>query len=167
MRFTFLLASSALAAGLTLAACSGTSQSIPGGSQSVAPMAKHAPHFTAVGPKGDAASCPSSLYFTCVDLSKGKSTLEICISTSGNCTSGLVGEWNFTSKIVQVKNGKKTKKIKATFDPNPGNPVTITYKTKKVKDSGGKIVYAQQINACEVTYPSSCIAGTIGISTSK
>jgi hypothetical protein len=167
VRFSLLFASSALAASLALSACSNpASQFAPGGSQSVAPMAAGASAQLVVsGAQRDAASCPSSKYFACVTVAKGKTKLQICISTSGNCTSGLTGSWNWKGKIVSAKTGKPYKGIKATFKPNPGNPTEDTFSAKKVKNSHGKIVYAQNISACNVSVPTSCLSGAIGIAT--
>ena len=107
-----------------------------------------------------AASCPST-YFTCLTLYKGSNQIEICISTSGNCTSGLVGTWDWTDVVVKVKNGKKYKKIKTSWSPNPGNPTVNTLKVKKIKNSNGKVIYAENLTACEST--SYCITGSIGL----
>ncbi len=107
------------------------------------------------------ASCPSQ-YFTCVTLYKGSNQIGICISSSGNCTSGLVGNWTWSGTVVKAKSGKKYKKIKVSWSPNPGNPTTNTLKVKKIKNSHGKVVYAENITACG--YPSgSCIYGAIGL----
>jgi hypothetical protein len=160
VRFTLLLASSALAASLVLSACSGGSQTIPGGS-TVAPMGHHAAQLVAPGAQRD-ASCPAT-YFVCVTLYPGTTTQGICISTSGNCTTGLVGSWNWSETITTVKTGKKYKKIKPSFSPNPGNPTTNSFKAKKVKNSHGKVKWAAALKACEVTNPASCIYGTIGL----
>ena len=160
MRFTLLLASGALAASLALSACSGGSQAIPGGAQSVAPMGHHAAQLVVPGAHHD-ASCPSS-YITCLTLYPGNNTLGICISTSGNCTTGLVGEWNWADTIVTLK-GKKYKKFKESWSPNPGNPSTQTIVVKKVKNTHGKVKWVDEINACEVTNPSSCLSGNVGL----
>jgi hypothetical protein len=107
-------------------------------------------------------SCPSSLYFTCITIYKGSNQLEICISSSGNCTSGLAGEYTWSGTIIHVKTGKKDKKFKISWSPNPGNPTVNTIKVNTVKDSHGKIKYAEDITACG--YPSgSCLSGAIGL----
>jgi hypothetical protein len=162
VRFTLLLASSVLAASLALGGCStsGGSQALPGGS-SVTPMGHHQLQLVAAGAQHQ-VSCPSSKYFTCLTLYKGSNSIEICISTSGNCTSGLSGEYTWSQTIIKVKSGKKYKKIKASWSPNPGNPSTNTLIVKKIKNSGGKVIYAEDIQACG--YPSgSCISGAIGL----
>jgi hypothetical protein len=161
VRFTLLLASSALAASLVLSACSttGGSQSIPG-SQSAAPMSHQGPQFAAYGQKQQ-TSCPSQ-YFVCITLAKGTTQEGICISTSGNCSSGLVGSWNWANKITTTK-GKKYKKIKVSVSPNPGNPVEFTYSVKKIKNTKGKVKWVDTLNACNVSDPSSCVTGEIGL----
>ena len=161
MRYTLLLASSVLAASLALGGCStsGGSQALPGGS-SVTPMGHHQVQLVAVGVQ-HLASCPSQ-YFTCLTIYKGSNQIEICISSSGNCTSGLVGNWTWSGKIIHVKTGKKDRKFKVSFSPNPGNPTVNTIKVNEIKDSHGKIKYAEDITACG--YPSgSCISGAIGL----
>jgi hypothetical protein len=94
-------------------------------------------------------------------LYKGSNQIEICISTSGNCSSGLVGTWTWSDVVVKAKNGKKYKKIKTSWSPNPGNPSVNTLKVKKIKNSNGKVIYAENLTACEST--SYCIQGSIGL----
>jgi hypothetical protein len=161
VRFTLLLASSALAASLALSACSGGSQAIPGSGQTVAPMGHHMPQLVAPGAQRN-ASCPST-FFVCVTLYPGTTQQGICISTSGNCTTGLVGSWNFSGAITTYPKGKKYKKIKVSFSPNPGNPTTISFKAKKVKNSHGKVKWEMVLTAVEVTNPSSVVTGNIGL----
>jgi hypothetical protein len=169
VRFTLLCASTALAASLLLSACSsgGGSQSIPGGgSQAVAPMGHSAPHLVAMN-RGASGSCPSA-YLVCIDLSKKTpGTASICISTSGNCTSGLVGEWNWVTVVTNLKGKSEKKHIKNSWSPNPGNPSTDTFKEKgKVKKSkNGAVKYVGNVTTCEVTNPSSCLTTAIGIIT--
>ena len=163
MRFTLLLASSVLAASLALAGCStsGGSQAIPG-SSSVSPMGHQQYQLVATGGLHN-TSCPSSKYFTCLTIYKGSNQIEICISSSGNCTSGLVGNWTWSGKIIHVKTGKKDKKFKVKFSPNPGNPTVNTIKVNTIKDSHGKIKYAEDITACPYGSSGSCISGAIGL----
>ena len=124
MRLTFLFASTALAASLLLSGCSsGSSQAIPGGSQSVA-MGHHAPHMVPVV-AGNPSSCPSSKYILCIDITKASGgSFGLCISTSGNCSSGLVGDWNWSTTVTTLKGKNAKKKIHNSWDPNPGNPST-------------------------------------------
>jgi hypothetical protein len=129
-------------------------------------MAHHVPHLIANSPGAERGtpSCPSSKYILCVDITKASgATVGLCISTSGDCTSGLIGDWNFTATITTLK-GKKFKKIGESWYPDPGNPSTQTMtEKKKIKGNGTKIKYVDNINACEVTNPSSCLAGAVGI----
>lgn len=123
-------------------------------------MGHHGAQFVVAGAQRP-ASCPSSKYFTCLTLYKGSNQIEICISTSGNCSSGLVGTWTWAGTIIHVKTGKKDKKFKVKWSPNPGNPTVNTIKVNTIKDSHGKIKYAENITACEST--SYCISGAIGL----
>jgi hypothetical protein len=124
-------------------------------------MGHHQLQLVAAGAQHQ-VSCPSSKYFTCLTIYKGSNQLEICISTSGNCTSGLSGEYTWSGTIIHVKTGKKDNKFKISWSPNPGNPTVDTIKVNTIKDSHGKIKYAEDIQACG--YPSgSCISGAIGL----
>ncbi len=169
MRLTLLCASTALAASLLLSACSsgGSSQAIPGGSQSLgAPMGHHAPHIVALNPNNMSSGCPTSKYVTCIDITKsGGGSLGLCISTSGNCSSGLVGEWTWTTKVVTLSGKSAKRKIHNKWSPNPGNPSTDTFKeVRKIKPSkNGSVKFVGNLVACEVTNPSSCISGAVGI----
>jgi hypothetical protein len=165
VRFTLLFTASVLAASIGLSACSsGGSQSIPGGSQQTAPMAKSGgPHIIAVGAKPD-ASCPSQ-FITCVTIKKGSpATVEICVQyTTGYCP--YPGVWTWTGQVVKVSTGAPFGKIKQSASPNPGNPTYITITEKKrVKKSHGKYKYEDNIETCNSA--SSCLSGSIGIATS-
>ncbi len=169
MRFMNLCASSAIAAGLLLSACSsssGGSQAIPSSSQAVAPMGHSAHlHLTVVGAKKFTASC-NSAYLTCVTVSKKTpAVLEICYNESGSgCSSGYFPPLTWYEGIYSVKTNKLYKKIVGSFYPNPGNPSddTITA-VKKVKNSHGVVKYYQYIEGC--LYTSDCLTGEIGIAT--
>jgi hypothetical protein len=152
----------AIVASLGLAACSsGGPQTVPVGSQA-APLSQSGPHLVAPGFQRD-TSCPSK-YAICFTLKpKGKTTAEVCISSSGNCTSGIAGDWTWTQKITTVK-GKKYSKIKVTFKPNPGNPVDDIFKLKKTKSSHGKVAYVQDLTWCAYPSPTtSCNSAEIGL----
>ncbi len=169
MRLTLLCASSALAASLLLSACAGgTSQSIPSGSQTVgSPMGHHGPQMVPANGLRPPASCPSA-YVTCIDVSKKKGgSVGICISTSGNCTSGLVGDWNWSTSVTNLNGKNENKKIKNSWSPNPGNPSTDTFKVKGKLKPSKNVKYIANISACEVTNPSSCVSGEVGIIPTK
>lgn len=163
MRLSTLCASSAIAASLLLSACStGTSSSIPGGS-SVSSMGHVGPQFVVMARK-DSASCPTSKYITCVDVTKASGgSVEICISTSGNCTSGLDGTWTWKSKITNLKGKPASKKIKNKWSPNPGNPSTDTFKEHGKIKVTGNVEYVANLTACNVSNPSSCLTGAVGL----
>jgi len=168
VRSTFLYASAALAASLLLSACSsgGSSQAIPGGSGSAAPMGHHAPHIVAVTAGNPSSGCPSSKYILCIDITKASGgSFGLCISTSGNCSSGLIGDWTWATTVTNLKGKSAKKKIHNSWDPNPGNPSTNTFtEAKKVKPSkNGSVKYVANVTACEVTDPSSCLSGAVGL----
>jgi hypothetical protein len=156
VRFTLLLASSALAASLVLSACSGGTSSVPTGSQSVAPMGHSGgPQLILDGANKD-TTCPSSTgssYVDCYDVKTGKNKFQWCIVYSGetSCSSKLYpGTWTWTKgKVYQVSNGKKSKGIKSSWKPDPGNPTENTIKVKKsVGSTGGAVGYYTELEAC-------------------
>ncbi|HEX4014724.1 MAG TPA: hypothetical protein VHX17_12680 [Candidatus Cybelea sp.] len=160
--FTSALAS-AVAIGV-LAGCSGgLGNSVPStGAQSLSPAGRPALHM--VGVSKDTASCPTAKYFTCVTVSKGSpASIEVCISSSGSCSSGSFPPYSWKQKIVTLK-GKKFKSIVGAIKPKTGNPITDTItEKKKVKSSKGKVKYAQDIVACPTS--GSCLDGAVGIVT--
>jgi hypothetical protein len=110
------------------------------------------------------AACAST-YIVCITTAKGKpGKAEICISNTGNCTSGTFNPYNWTQKIVTLK-GKKFAAIVGSIKPKKGNPIedTITEKTK-VASSKGAVKYVQDISACP-TSGGSCLDGEVGIIT--
>jgi hypothetical protein len=115
-----------------------------------------------VGANND-ASCPAS-YVTCVTVAKGTpASIEICISSTGSCSSGSFPPYTWSQKIVTLK-GKKFKNIVGSIKPKTGNPITDSFKEKKkVKSSKGKVQYVQQITACPSS--GSCLQGEVGIVT--
>ena len=160
MRFTLLVVSAALAASLTLAACSGGgSQAIPSGS-SVAPIGHHAPHLVVVGRD---ASCGSA-FFACVTLYPGTTTVEVCAAMFSipSCTTCLCN-WSWSSTVVTYPGGKRYRKIKASFSPNPGNPTINIFRVKKIKETHGMVMWAENVTACDVYSSGSCVSGSIGL----
>ncbi|HTA55180.1 MAG TPA: hypothetical protein VK755_10620 [Candidatus Acidoferrales bacterium] len=170
MRFLTLCASTAIAASLMLSACSnssGGSQALPSNSQAVAPMGHSAhPHLVVIGAQKFTASCDTSVYLTCVTVSKkSPATLEICYNESGSgCSSGYFPPLTWYEAVYSVKANKIYKKIVGSFYPNPGNPSVDTITAlKKVKNSHGVVKYYQYIEGC--LYTSDCLTGEIGIAT--
>ena len=57
-----------------------------------------------------------------------------CISSSGNCSSGLVGTWTWTQVTTNIKTGKiiggKHPNPDAYWTPVTGNPSTLTVTSK-------------------------------------
>lgn len=160
--FTSALAT-AVAAGI-LAGCGGGlgTSSVPTGS-SMGPANRTAMQMVVAGIQRD-ASC-SSQYITCVTVSKKTpAKIEICISTGSSCSSGSFPPYTWKQKIVTLK-GKKFPSIVGSIKPKTGNPIEDTIKEKKkVKSSGGKVGYAQDITACPET-SGSCLSGAVGIIT--
>jgi hypothetical protein len=168
VRFTLLLASSALAATIAIAGCSagGGSQAIPGGSQSSMAQRGHLQIVSAGIQKN--TSCPST-YLECATVSKkAPFTQGWCISSTGSCNTPCCGtNWTWALPITVVKTGKPYKKLISSWSPNPGNPTTLTISEKgKVKKSHGKVKYEGALSACSPTY--GCVYGSkpIGIITS-
>lgn len=188
MRFTLLCASTALAASLMLSACSGgagSSSAIPGGTSS-APMAQkhHGYHLVSVG-NNRPQSCQSP-YYICYLAAPGTSEqFGWCISTSGNCTSGvLTDKIKWTNDVggdnacgITAKTGVGfnasggcTGKVKSVWGP-PKAVVGVATETIEVKASvqytGGQAGYDSSWNACDVhgTYKGDCfgpeLAGVI------
>lgn len=153
MRFSILCASTALAAGLLLSACSSgsVSQALPGGSPSSIARSTGA-QLTGVGVQ-PLASCASK-YYECVTISKTKPfKQEICAapaSTTG-CNHALPGTWSWNS-VVTKTNGTKFASIVGSFKPNPGNPTHMTISEKSaVASSNGKVAYQASVKGCKKT----------------
>lgn len=167
MRLTLLVTAGVLAASIGLSACSsGANQAVPGASQSTtSSMGHHALRFVAIGAKPD-ASCPSQ-FFLCVTLTGKKATMQgICISSTGSCSTPAPGTWTWSGSAAVTKTGKAFPTIKGSYDPNPGNPTTITFKSKKkLKATKGVNKYEWNLEACDSS--SSCAEGSIGISIKK
>ncbi len=165
MRFSILCASTALAASLLLSACSGGSGSLPTGSQTASSMG-HQNNLKIISMTPVRQSCNYSAYYECVTVSKATPfTQEWCISSTGSCGSVFPGTWTWSTTITTTK-GKKYKKLAASYDPNPGNPSTLTIsEKKKVKSSKGKIKYEGSLQACSNTYGCVYLPLPIGIAT--
>jgi hypothetical protein len=160
VRFTLLLASTALAASLVLSACSGGSQALPGGAQSVAPMSHRGDLPALVNPQEDATTCPTSdgtTYLECYSIKPGKKFKDQwCIvyssKNNGTCDTSILypGTWTWmVSKVYQVSNMKPTKSITNSWKPNPGNPTENELKSSKtLKSTKGKVGYYIDLEAC-------------------
>lgn len=153
----------AIVASLGLAACSGgTSPAIPG--SLITAQAGERASMQIVNGELPPASCPSQ-YIGCVTVAKGHpAKYQICITTTGNCTSGSFPKQKWSNKIVTLK-GKAYKGITGSFKPNPGNPTEVTVTAKvTLKNSKGKVVYVQDLKACP-TGGGKCSTGAVGIAT--
>lgn len=172
MRFTLLCASTALAASLMLAACSGgagSSSAIPGGASATAPMAHHGYHLVSVG-RNKPQSC-NSPYFECYLVSPGSDEqFGWCISYSGNCSSGVLTDkikWNNISPCgtgAQTYDQAKAKcdgRVKSVWGP-PKAVVGVQEESVPVKASvpygDGSPTFNVTWTACSVkgTYKGSC-----------
>ena len=99
------------------------------------------------------SSCPYSGGCFVV-LAGSPLTAEWCISSTGNCSSGLVGVWNWTATVTNVKTGKVSKPgkgpVTAVWSPDPGNPSTLTISTNfKKAAKHPKIVYTVAASTCD------------------
>src|SRR5271165_2766169 len=76
-------------------------------------------------------TCPSGFYACALTDASTPYQAEWCVSSSGNCSSGLVGTWTWSAPVTNLKNGKPAKKNpKAVWSPNPGNPSVLTISSK-------------------------------------
>jgi hypothetical protein len=82
---------------------------------------------------------------------------EWCISSSGNCSSGLVGNWNWTATVTKVGRGKGYKRVKASWSPDPGNPSVITISDSRRKAKGKKTIANVTLSTCN-TSSGSCFS---------
>ena len=114
--------------------------------------AGHQAQVTTFGSRGGVHTnftCPPT-YFACVSPTKASPYQDgWCVSTSGNCTTGLVGSWNWTSVVAKL--GKGFKKVKSTWSPDPGNPSTNTISDARRKAKGTKLIASVTHSTCEVT----------------
>jgi|HubBroStandDraft_1064217.scaffolds.fasta_scaffold187334_2 hypothetical protein len=95
-------------------------------------------------------SCPSE-FSGCISITAASPyTAEWCISSTGNCSSGLVSSATWTATNFKVKNGKTVKNTKAfssVWSPNPGNPSNLTVSTDKAQ-AKGKVKYGLALSVC-------------------
>ncbi|MGA8534708.1 MAG: hypothetical protein WB615_11410 [Candidatus Tumulicola sp.] len=149
-----VLYAGALAAAV-LAACSGGAgpQAIPGARQA---PAMRASEIHVVGARPD-ANCPK-IYSGCiiVNAASGGSIL-LCYGSCGPV------HYQWSSTFLRRKKGTAFGKFTATFDPNPGDPVTDTVtELRHVKPSHGKYKWLQAVKVCGT----GCSTGYVGIATS-
>jgi hypothetical protein len=152
-----------MAASTAFAACSGGggSKAIPG---------------EAVGGVALPQSCPGFRYAECITL-KYRSPFEqkLCVYDGGlffgpSCVPSGSKPWNW---LMHLKGYGRyghdaSKKIKVSFDPNPGNPTDLTIsESQKIRSSRGKIAYSVGLRACiPITGGELCTPGrSIGIVT--
>jgi len=108
-------------------------------------------HMGATGGVHNNLSCPPT-YFACVSPTKASPYLDgWCVSSTGNCSSGLVGDWDWSSAISKIGKGKGIGKVSSTWSPDPGNPSTNTIADKRKKAKGTKLIGAVSHSTCETT----------------
>jgi hypothetical protein len=126
-----------------LAACSGgagSSSAIPGGSSASAPMAHHGYHLVNVGARKP-QTCTSPYYICYITTPGSTEEFGWCLSTSGNCTSGLyAGKVNWKTTAC-APNAAQTDgptgcngRVKSKFGP-PATQVGLIYDTVTTKAS--------------------------------
>lgn len=152
MRRILLLPSIALAATVSLTACS-----MPGNSQSwnstgFAPTARHAApviQITVLHP----VRCPASRY-ACVDISDGGSGPYVKWSacSSGRCSPKLVPH----TELVSRKTGLKAKWLSSRWSPNPGNPMEQRIREKHPIKPSKEWQFDDIVYACYANNPTSC-----------
>src|ERR1700724_221774 len=119
----------------------------------------------------DQSSCPSS-DAACFTISKTMpATSEWCISTSGNCKTGLQGKQRWSAVAYDCSSGTcvETYKVRAVWDPHRGNPSTETISTRQRKPTAG-YTYQVDFYACPIhPTPSDpgCIRGYEGVAVVK
>ncbi len=100
-------------------------------------------------------NCPSQYSGGCVSpTASSPAQFEWCVSTSGNCSSGLVGSFDWTSALTNAKTGKayKKKAFKSTWSPDPGNPSVLTISARRTRARGTKVLLADAQTACSSSY---------------
>jgi hypothetical protein len=136
-----------------LAACSsgGSSSAIPGGS-SIAPMGQNHGGYRLVAVPQRDTTCPSS-YIQCLAVSPGSyASTEWCLSSSGNCTSGLYAgrvKWTVPEQPIKNKTGRPYHKLHASWSPVKGNPSVLTVTAAAgARSSKGVVGYSMTWEVC-------------------
>jgi hypothetical protein len=95
-------------------------------------------------------SC-SSEFTSCFEIKYGSPyQAEWCISDSGNCSSGLVGLPQWTATVTNPKTGKPEKGLTAVWNPDPGNPSTLTITNhRKHCSNPNKIKWVVTLSECD------------------
>ena len=170
MRYSILVAAGALAVSLVACNTSGT-QSLPGSSQASASHISPAGHLHLIvervgaGPNQVLKTCPAKFVW-CEYVGYGQPvTYKACVTIAPACAPGQPS-YNWTQSITYISHGVTMPQtiLVGSISPNPGNPVLITdVATRPLKQTKGYVKFAQAINACEVSNPSNCYSGTVGI----
>jgi hypothetical protein len=165
MRFSQLTGLTMVAAMTFLAGCSGSGNVGSGITPSGAGAQSHASSQALGGARPylkitnatpfKGSGCGSQYTGGCYQIdASDPAVFEWCVSSSGNCSSGLIGDVSWTVDVTNPK-GKSVKlgkKIDAVWSPNPGNPSDMTISTHSTKDNP-KVKYAVSLSGC---YTSGC-----------
>ena len=152
-----LIGAAAILAGCMGGLTSGTTPSTSGGTSAMSTLSHGgmAPALKFASITGD-TTCPSQ-YYACAALSQSTPYYAgWCVSSTGNCTSGLVGTWDWTTAVTNAKTGKptdkKNKNPTITWSPDPGNPSTMEAIAKNAKPAKKfKVKWAAALSTCDST----------------
>lgn len=80
---------------------------------------------------------------------------EWCLSSSGNCTSGLYAgrtKWTVSEKPIKNKTGRPYHKLVASWSPVRGNPSILTINAKPTaRSSKGVVGYSMTWEVCALS----------------
>jgi hypothetical protein len=150
---------------------SGGSSSVPSGLNNMAAhtqtqsVERGSAHLALASNTPTSTGCPSSDFACVAGDASTPATIEICITTNGDC-SDPYGEWNWSVTMYNLK-GKAIKAGKppyGSFSPDEdANPSTLTVSgLKNAKEAKKpKVKFVAAISACNST--SGCIGGNVGI----
>ncbi len=148
------------AAALTLLS---TSVAFAGVRQQVTAQSHARPQVVLMSSQGGVRTnykCPTGL--VCLSITaKTPIVQEWCVSEYGNCSSGLIGTFDWTAPITILRNTKKAHEISDGWAPNPGNPSTITISTTAAKAAATAVLVSIELSACSSTY--GCFSNFEGI----
>jgi hypothetical protein len=162
VRFSLLIASSLIAAALTVSACNrdGGSSAVPGGAQQAASMNRlgglGALKPIAMMNRDTKNECPSSKYLYCVDITPSSSGPYVCFSSSSSCGGSQQSPPYYAYGIIVSLKDKPTRKLSEYWDPFPGNPTDqYIVETKPLKASK-RVKYVDQVYVCLEPSGGSC-----------
>jgi hypothetical protein len=105
-----------------------------------------------VGARGGALpnfTCPPS-YFGCTSPTKSSPfTATWCVSKTGNCSQLLPWYW-WSATVKRIGVGHSYRRIRATWNPNPGNPSTLTISDDRKTAKDTKLIAAVLLTTCNI-----------------